>query len=143
MADAKKREINVPVYTRDTFLAMLFYLYADRLPDSVADPAALLTCADEYGLPRLVTLAAGTKGFFFCCFSEASNDRALCSFDSCVTSHAYSELLSRRLTPDTLISTYALADSHHCLPLTEFSLYTMRVNWHAVYSKRRVGPSLI
>lgn len=60
MADAKKREISVLGYKREIFLAMLHYLYTDRLPDSVADPAALLTCADEYGLPRLVTLAAGT-----------------------------------------------------------------------------------
>lgn len=52
-----------------TMHILLWYLYTDELPTTVADPKPLLVAADEYGLDRLVALTASTVSYGLIIFS--------------------------------------------------------------------------
>ena len=50
-------QIPIPNTTRETFMALLEYLYSDHTPIEEGDPVGILVLANQFCQPRLVALA--------------------------------------------------------------------------------------
>ena len=50
-------QITIPNTTRETFMGLLEYLYSDHAPIEGGDPVGVLVLANQFCLPRLVTMA--------------------------------------------------------------------------------------